>query len=296
MRTPSLLSVLALPLAGCAAETLSQSWQLDRLRVLAIQAEPAEPRPGDTVTFRSLVYTPEGLELEGSIWFACLPQDATDFGCELDPTIVDSLSGTDFEDLSPEELAALYAQAQEAGLIGFEPLLPPSWVAPEAALDGLEGNDRLEGRSAIINVSALPVGAEDDGDIEVVYKRVPVSEATTPNHNPVLMGFLVDGVEVASGDRVSLSRGSTHELEPLLSDDSIETYDYLGSDGQTEERSEEPYFDWYVEDGSFLQNFSLFPYSSTEWTPGDAAEVELKVVIRDRRGGMDWGELTLVME
>ena len=42
-------------LLACSRIEVSESWQIDRLRILAIAAEPAEPRPGDTVRFRSLV-------------------------------------------------------------------------------------------------------------------------------------------------------------------------------------------------------------------------------------------------
>ena len=50
--------MLIYAMLGCVANQLSQSWQLDRLRVLGAQVEPAEPRPGETVSFTSLVYTP----------------------------------------------------------------------------------------------------------------------------------------------------------------------------------------------------------------------------------------------
>ncbi len=299
MRSPllSLLLMVVLPASACSTpEALSQSWQLDRLRLLAIQAEPAEPRPGDTVTFSSLVYTPEGTEVEGAIWFGCLFEDSDSFGCELDPTVMEELEDADFDNMSAEELAELYEQAQEAGLIGFEPLVPPTWVAPTEALDGLEGDERLEGRSAVVNVTVIPVGAEDDADLEVVYKRVPVSEANTPNHNPTITGFLVNGEEVALGGSFSGPVGSSFSIEPLLSEDSIEDYEFINSSGTLEERTEEPFFNWYTEDGSFYQEYTLFPYSTAEWTSDSADAVALKVVMRDRRGGMSWGELSFEAE
>ena len=37
--------------------------------------------PGDTVVFRSLIYVPYGETLAGTVWFACLPEGSTDFGC-----------------------------------------------------------------------------------------------------------------------------------------------------------------------------------------------------------------------
>ena len=53
--------VLAL-LSGCAGSDLPQEWFLDRTRILAVSATPAEPRPGDTVTFQALTWSEEGEE------------------------------------------------------------------------------------------------------------------------------------------------------------------------------------------------------------------------------------------
>ena len=46
-------------LLACAQDELTQNWQLDRTRILGAQAEPPEAKPGDTVQFRSLVFSPD---------------------------------------------------------------------------------------------------------------------------------------------------------------------------------------------------------------------------------------------
>jgi hypothetical protein len=301
-----------LPLAGlsaCGATNLAQGWQLDRVRILGVRATPAEPRPGERVTFESLVYTPAGTKLGGVLWFACLPDSADDFGCELDPSVAE-LFGEDLESLTPDEQAALYQQAVEAGFVGFEPLLPPSWTAPADALDGLDATAQLEGVSAIVNLTALPEDADaEDADVEVAYKRLPISLAETPNHNPDVVGFEVyanpvfrDGtfvrgtaVSVESGG-FTAERGVEYQLVPLFADDAIETYRFTLDDGTVEERTEEPFYTWYTEGGSFLQEFSLHPYSSTTWTAPDAAfEGVVVAVARDRRGGMGWSSLQVTV-
>lgn len=299
--------LLLFPLLGCTTETLSQSWQLDRLRVLAVQAEPAEPQPGDTVTFRSLVYVPYGEALAGTVWFACLPESATDFGCTIDPSVTDALSG-DLEDLTPEEQVELFQQAQDAGLIGFEPVLPPTWTVPDDALDDQTEDEQREGKSAVVNVTALPENAESDADIELAYKRVPVSRATTPNHNPALTGVIVeeksgDGdnasyTEITGDDGVyTVQPETTYRITPLLEDGSIEDYVYLTSDGEEEERTEEPYLTWYAEHGEYDQPNSLYPILDVEWTaPKGGFDGLLVAVIRDRRGGMAWTSFTVRTE
>ncbi len=276
--------MLLLLLSACGTDTLSQSWQLDRLRVLGARAIPAEPQPGEQTTFESLVYVPSGTELEGVLWFACLPESATDFGCTLDESLLDS---------GEPDIEALY----EAGFIGYEPYFSPSWLAPEDALDGLDEVAAKEGVSALVNITAMPVGAEDDADFELAYKRVPVSLADTPNHNPEITGLLIDG-ELWDGGLLVSTAGAVHTLEPVLADDAIEEYQYTADDGTTETRTEEPYFTWYTEAGTFDQSFSLYPFSSIEWaapalSSGEQTTALLLVVMRDRRGGMAWADLTI---
>jgi hypothetical protein len=281
-----LLSCLTLLLAACSPPQLAASWQLDRLRILAVQATPAEPQPGDTVSFRSLVYQPAELELEGVLWFACLPESADEFGCAVDSTLLDDL------DPKNPDMGALF----EAGFIGYEPFLAPTWTAPADALDGLDDIDAQEGVSALVNLTALPKDAEDDSDFELAYKRLPISLAQTPNSNPTITELLVDGAALTDGT-LTTTAGTTHAIDPILSDDTVETYTYTGSDGTQEERTEEPYFTWYTEGGLFDQTFSLYPYSDVEWTaPEGPFEGAVVVVMRDRRGGMAWSSLNVIVE
>jgi hypothetical protein len=291
------LPPLLLLLPACGAETLAQSWQLDRLRVLAVAAEPAEPRPGDTVSFTSLVYTPTGVSLAGTVWFACLPQSADEFGCTLDPALLDALQ-VDPSALSPDELAELVALAQEAGLIGFEPGFAPRWPVPADALDALPDAARAEGLSAIINVTALPESASgatlDPAEVEAAYKRVPVSLAATPNHNPAVDGVDIEPAVAPQDGLHAVQPGATYTLTPRFPDSAIEEYVFINEDGAEESRTEEPYFTWYAEGGTFDQPFSLYPTSDVEWTAPDAGfEGWVLVVMRDRRGGMAWSGLRL---
>lgn len=282
---------------GCGAQDLAQSWQLDRLRILGVAAEPAEPQPGDTVTFSSLVYLPYGEELSGVVWFACAPESADDFGCSLDPSVTEAFSG-DLDSLTPEEQAALFQQAVEAGLIGFEPLFAPTWPVPEDALDGLTDAEKVEGLSAFINVTALPEDAESDADVELAYKRVPVSLNPSPNQNPAFNQLLFQddqGNAIEAIDGVfPIEQGASYTIRPLLEEGAVEDYVFITSEGVEEARTEEPYVTWYTEGGSFDQPFSLHPYLDVEWTaPKKGFEGVVVAVIRDRRGGMAWASLTV---
>jgi hypothetical protein len=291
LRRPTFLLMFIL---GCSLEPLPQSWQLDRVRLLGVKATPAEPRPGETTQFESLVYMPEGTQHESTLWFACLPEDSSSFGCTLDSDAAAALESADSEELSDEEL---YAQLIEAGLIGAEPYWAPSWTPPADALDALSPEEQIEGLSATVNVTLLLSGEEDAGDPELAFKRVPVSLATHPNHNPEIVGLRVDDEVLRLGAALNTVPGAVHTIEPVLSDDSIETYTYVDSSGVCEERIEAPYFTWYTEGGQPDSPFTLYPFSSIEWTAPETSFSGLLVVVaRDRRGGMAWAHLDVVVE
>ncbi len=273
-------------LLGCAADDLSQDWQVDRLRVLAVAATPAEPMPGDVVTFDALIVSP-AVPLAGSAWFACSAESSSDYGCEVDLSL---LSGADTGELDTEALV-------EAGLIGLLPYLPPTWTVPADYLDALDEQARLEGTFAMIYITAFPDQEEvSESDVEVTYKRVPVSLATTPNQNPVVSGFKLGGYDVPPGGVVKLARGEAFDLEYTMTDESVETYSYRNAEGVDETRTEEPYASWYLQEGSFEQTDVLWPYTTTKLhTPAEPAlpTQTVWVVVRDRRGGMAWASLTV---
>jgi hypothetical protein len=299
-------------LNGCDQTELTEAWQLDRLRVLGVRAqvagEPdpvlgyrAEPEPGETTTFESLVYVPKDTTLELTSWFACLPDASSPYGaygCEPDPELMSTLEALnpadiDFNDPAvTEELLNLFEQAKEAGLIGMEPLYPPEWQVPDDALDGLTDAQRLEGRIAFINLSAVPSDAIDESDLELAFKRVPVSEAKTPNHNPDIVDILVANQSLVNEAGFTAKRNTTYRLEPVLAQHHIETYAFNNDQGDTKWRVEQPYFNWYSEDGVFDQPTTLHPYTTVEWTaPKAAGLISIYVVVRDRRGGMGWRQL-----
>ncbi len=284
---------MLLTLLACTTSELSESWQIDRLRVLGVAAEPAEPRPGDTVALRALVVGPEAPGLV--VWVACVTGDDDANGCVGDT----SAFSTVFEDgaVTPDEQQAL----ADAGLVGVEPFLPPVWSIPADALDALAPEDRAEGISAFVNVTAIPgpLDAEappslEEADLELAYKRVPISESATPNHNPRVEGILVDGTFVPDGGTVVLDAGQTYDWEPVLADDAVETYTYVTETGIAEEREEIPSVQLYATEGAFSQTAALYPdlarIYTTPTTPGSHG---VWAVVRDRRGGMGWVSLTV---
>jgi hypothetical protein len=294
---PLVMLAAALALQGCTTTELSSSWVVDRLRILAVQAEPAEPGPGDTVTFEGLVVSPEA-ELEMVMWIGCLGSDLDVFGCEIDASILGDLEGLDPEEMTAEELLELYQTLQDAGLMGVEPYLPPSFTVPDDILDDLGEDERNEGLSLFVQVTAIPQGSSGEDDVELGLKRVPVSAAATPNHNPGIDHILVEGVEIGEGTVLEVEAGQPYQFEPILADDAIEAYDYLMADGSWDERVEEPYFSIYIEQGAVDAVNTLYPHSDFDWTAPDNPEdpeMSLWIIVQDRRGGMSWWSQQIVV-
>lgn len=283
----------ALSLGGCVINSessprprdLSESWQVDRTRILAIRAEPPEIAPGEAAVMESLIAGPLQAPPELSlVWLAC--EEGGDFGCATD------LSGLDFESF---DLQA----AQEAGLIGFEPGFAPRYVAPPELLDPLPDEERVEGVSVQTQLFAFPPealaeGAVDDIDfnqIEVGFKRIVVSEALTPNNNPVIAAMTVEGAEIpAAVEAVEVSVDQQYEFGVLLDENlGIEEYLFVNSDGEIEDRIEEPYVAWFSTGGEVTEPVTLWPFLEMTWTaPSEPGPVRLFAVLRDRRGGMTW--------
>jgi hypothetical protein len=179
---------------------------------------------------------------------------------------------------------------------------------PADLLDDLPRMTAKRAKTTSLTLSALPgdtdLSAIDQLDqddlLELGIKRLPVSESPTPNHNPDIRQLLIDGViDVMPGGVLTVQRGQTYSIDPILSDDAIEEYEYLNSDGVTEPRVEEPYFTFYATDGSYEVDYSLYPEGAVDWTaPVDplADTLTIWAVVRDRRGGMGWFTLTVEVQ
>lgn len=293
MNVPSRALLLLPLLGGCVINgdkyprprDLAPTWLVDRTRILAIQAEPPEARPGDLVGFSALLAQPPGAEEDYvTLWIACPPTE--DLACSTD------FSGVDLTTTDPYAFADL-------GIIGIEPGLPPMYIVPADTLDALTDAERLEGLQLTIQTTALPAELLEDEEaleeldfsvVEAAYKRLIVSEATTPNHNPALARYTVDGVDVPEGALVHLDPEQTYEVGVELPESAIEDYVFVNSEGVAEDRVEEPYVSWFSTGGEMLETVTLYPYLEASWTaPAESGATGVwYAVIRDRRGGMAW--------
>ncbi len=283
--------MIALFLA-CQQPDFSQEWELDRLRLLAVRAEPAEPRPGEVVQFSALRYVPDGAEWS-ALWIACVA--GSEQGCSFDPALLERLETIDT--LSPAELMQLVSDLQAAGLVGIQPGIDPVWPVPEDALAGLSEAEALEGLSATIQVT---LGTE--ADQELVLKSIPVSLAATPNHNPDVVGMLVGDVP-HSGAPVLVEGGRPIDL--IATATPREIYQYTTSEGKVEERTESYSWRWYINGGDLGTDLGVPRLPDAEdgvlglftWTPPkESGTYEVDVVVLDGRGGMGWRSVFFEVE
>ena len=254
---------------------LTPDWQVDKLRILGIQADPPEIRPGEAATFRALVADPRG-KSGAVVWIACPESEGGDFGCGLDGDF-------DFRNATPAELA-------EQGFIGFEPVLQPRYVAPADSLDGLDEFESLDGVYVTVQLAILPQEVLDGGfsgdfdfnEVEVGFKRLVVSSVDAPNANPDIAAFTVDGVPVPEGTVVEVERGETYELGMVLAEGADEFYSYTNAEGVTEERHEEPFATWFSTGGQVREGVTLFGFNESTW------RAPARQTPRSRAPGTSW--------
>lgn len=275
-------------LAGCAdfELDLTEEWKLDRLRLLAIQADPAEPRPGETVRLTSLAHVPPGAEAS-SVWFACLRGARR--GCVQD----EELLGTDPRELTDEGLARWLEALEEEGLIGYEPGAPPEWFVPWNALANTPDERLTEGISAILQVA---LATEDE--LELVVRRIPVSFATTPNLNPAVGKITADGEALV--EPLLVVKPGHKVVWTAAVEGGPETYEYITAEGWLELRTEKLEWRWYTDIGRLDGGGPLdLPgeepqkdIGTARWTaPRKPGEGFVHAVVLDGRGGMGWASV-----
>ncbi len=296
--------------SACSSPQFTQEWLVDRTRVLAVRAEPPEAAPGAMITLSALVVDPNG-EPEVA-WVACtVPIDCPDYAA------VQALAGTDTSTLTAEELAAWQADAAAAGFLAFGAGLSPTLLVsgggpPDGPPDtgppdtGPPDTDVPDSGSAdtgarpttselTIVLDVVPAGNSladvtlgDAAATEIATKSVTVSDSEAPNANPVVAALRFDGESGAT-----VSRGAVIPLEATLTDGSTESY--VDADGETQ--TEKPTFGYYVSGGSLMQSSASADNPEVSWTaPETTGTVNVWVVVRDGRGGMDWKAATVTVD
>ena len=268
----ALLIILALCAAGCPAG-LEEQQRLSKLRVLGIRAEPSElivqadaGLPATTLSALSYVPGDAGVSVKFALCtdLGGVPSPRLDCpgdaGIDLDPTDPSSAR----LDLGDPRILAFAAGLQaDAGPIDAGGL--------EAALD--------QGIPLIVGFMAT-TPAEQLSGFHVITLRT--SAHGPANENPRLLGIDI-------GDGGPVNAGATVRLQPQVAEKDLASERYL--------------FSFFSTAGE-ISSFHSTDVTSTgqaaptwvDWdAPSDRQDVELWVVVRDGRGGIDATKRTVTL-
>ncbi|MEN0065669.1 MAG: hypothetical protein AAGA48_26260 [Myxococcota bacterium] len=248
--------VFALALSACSLDLPNESI-LDRTRILAARAEPAQPVIGAPYTVTSYAYAPSGTPTV--VWCA--------FPCDPTAPLVSELSQLDWDDLTPKAQTAQRQLAAKQGIVGVEPGMPVLAIAPEG----------------VSQVGLLAYGVPPEGDdIEQATLTLDVA-SDEPNTHPRIRGIRVDDTEVAS---IGLDIDQVAVLDVPFEDDEDD-----------ENASVRWYTDANVAvDGPPGGGPDILGDGSLELAVDAAFKGIVVVVVRDGQGGADWLEVPLTVD
>lgn len=275
MRARAYVACAAIAACGLACGVdLERQSQLERVRVLAIRADPAELvlepdtlAPLSPVRLSPLTFAPE--QRSAVVSYALCRPGANVYAPEVECPGADGLTlPGGAVDLSDGGLRAYLASF---GLV----------LAPAAA-------EQLT-RGIVLNVGYLASdGTSGDRGTERGVYQLSVRATREPNHNPQIDEISL-GEAPLQGQRLPLGRKVT--FTPSLAPGSVETY--VDADGQMQ--VERIVYSWFATGSGKVEDFrSQEPYQGigkreSEYTSGQVAEdVTLYVVARDGRGGTGW--------
>jgi hypothetical protein len=306
---------------GCGAfgDDSERYEDLDRLRVLAVRAEPADLIVGETATLSALVFEPKDRDVRYEwSWCPSRADAAENFECNI--TEAELARVWEDQDLPGAPPSYDLGSEPEAS---FTHLLTPELVSafcqnlvgdnelPElqlACLEGLKASVKLTVRSAGARVTTLK-------SLSLLMNDVNESERNT---NPEL-DFALGASELANDRAVAASAalraGKSYKLTADLDDATAQTFTpppIPGNDSEQDDRLETLVASWFVsvgelvdpelEDGfggdprtTFVDGHNDFEALLEQgWKLPLTAKSDalMYVVVRDERGGVGWAKRT----
>jgi len=299
---------LALPLVACRPDFAPYN-RVESLRVLAVQAEPATPLPGEAATLSALVFTPTPDPTLTYHWSWCPLGGLADNGY-----------------LCPFQEAELNALLADASL----PPLPPFelGVAETATLSNSIDPNVFQIACSGMLTPGVPIDCSGGFPIQLMLTVTTATDsvttvqkmnlrfdpATPANANPVVDGLnaRVAGVVMPLSDiaDVTLPRDRETLIFADASPTNSETYAGLDDDGLPATLKERLFMTWFVESGDTDDSRTSFVNNGTtdfaallenKWIPAKtkdypAATARLYVVLHDNRGGVSWRSAIVNLE
>ena len=303
MRPLSALTLGLLALAGCSDDFAPYS-QLDRLRVLAIAAEPATPLPGETAALSALTFAPAG-ETVAYHWSWCPAKAAAAseyvcplaqaqaeqaFAAALDPSANGLLPALDLGTAATATFTNPFSLSALAGLCA-------------AGLDSGSYAQSFDCEGGFPVTVVLDVATASAALRAGFVVRLPVGDTPELNHDPVPAGLELARVPLVEPPvTLAVSPGQTVDLRVDIPAAAVEIRSIPPSEGPPGQRLERLTASWFADSGeidkartSFIDGeTTLDETASNRWTAPSAAAwppsglLELAVVLRDDRGGVGW--------
>jgi len=280
-RVRTLAVALSLAAAGCTSSFDPASF-VDKLRLLAVKAEPPDVAPGQATMLTATAVNPTG-SAPTITWDACLlpPPPATGEAVNQDCIAL------------AEGDPSLLPFGQGDSVAATMPMVSPSNIGLPDQTNGFYLPVRLR--------------LDADGSSLVAFFQLRIFfgiPSPTPNHNPSLTGIFTVPEADAGADEASPLDPTTpapvHEnyqlhLRALLTPDSQEAYTvYDGDPRTTPPRSvtETVRISWYTTAGRFTNDVTGVDKPDTtlildKHLPASGTPIDLWVVARDERGGSD---------
>lgn len=281
-------------LAGCRPDFGPAGSLVERPRLLAVRAEPAEARPNDTVSYRAFFAAPDGAPATSTDWALCAtPKPLGENNVVARACLENGVVPVD----GTGDQVTVRTPANACSLFG--PDLPPQMPGAPAqrprdpdATGGYFQPVRVRSRDALgfglLRLACNLAGASVDVALEFAQRY-------HMNDNPT-----VSSIEIP--DRVR--SGAVAHLVAHWESSSAETFPVLDTElNALRDQRESLRVSWFATGGSFATEVTgragddpaLF--ADNDWTaPETAGPIHLWLVLRDSRGGVAVIQRDIVVE
>jgi len=269
------VAAIALALAAGCGSPFPPDSLVERLRVLAVQADPPEVGLEGSVALSALVADPGGggrpLVFTWALCFVELTYSAQDLPCPGPDSYPIAGAGATAALSLPEVLSWLQAR----GLPGDLPI--PEDLTELPLLLGLRVEAGTEAVRAIKRLTLRLAGTEEANANPRWVEVVPLGDAP-------------------GWDGLTLPAGASLKLRPEIDPASRQRY---RRPGESLERTEEFLFSWFTTAGEFEDTRTILAEDSpgldlNTWTaPEEPGPVTFWVVARDGRNGISWLQRSL---
>jgi hypothetical protein len=273
--------------------------------ILAIRPQPAEGRPGETITYDLLVVSTDGTDANPvASWDVCTTPKAPAENNSVSATCVSAppgdTQGTTFTAPVPTDACTLFGPippSPKPGQPSYRPRDPDTtggyYLPVRAVMTGL--GDRTLTAFSLERITCPLVGASPTVIQDYNTRR-------KPNQNPAIAGLdmvLSDGTHTPlAGTTTSVGSGAEISLQAAFTSESAEAYLIFDANQQSlVDRRESLRFSWFATDGEFEHDRTgraeddFATTSDNAWTASTVSAptpVHMWLVLRDSRGGVDF--------